>query len=248
MAYYVISDLHGQYQIFKELIYKINLTARDSLFVIGDAIDRGADGIKILMDLMRMPNSKLLIGNHEAMMLMSVNPSGELNLTGNKAELWLYSNGGNVTWEKYKKLSFGDRIRLLKWLKGCSLSTHIEVDGNPLLLTHSFFDERYIDVPYSDIPEDIIWQLVWESPFRWDTYVPLEEYYKRKETVVIGHVPVQRIRREYLLSSYRDKNLIVIDGGCAMSGSDKAGGICLRLDDMSEAVVAFEDVQKEARI
>lgn len=248
MSHYVISDLHGQYEIFKELLFKINYTARDRLYVIGDAIDRGTGGIRILTDLMKMPNARMLIGNHEAMMLMSVDPGGALKLPGSKAGLWMYSNGGTETWEKYTELSLNERIRLLKWLNKCPLSVTVDIDDRRFLLTHSFYDDRYIGPSYEDIPEEIVWQLVWKSPFRWDTYVSLEEYQKRKETIIIGHVPVLRIRRDLLsanrdsLKSYREGNLVVIDGGCAMSRTKNAGGICLKLEDMSETAVSFEDV------
>ena len=48
---------------------QINLQPEDTLYVLGDVIDRNPDGIKILRQIMAMPNAKMLLGNHELMMM-----------------------------------------------------------------------------------------------------------------------------------------------------------------------------------
>ena len=56
--FYVISDLHGYpFEKFQELLKKAEFTDADYLFVLGDVIDRGMDGIKYLKWL---PNIHLL--------------------------------------------------------------------------------------------------------------------------------------------------------------------------------------------
>ena len=65
---YVLSDIHGNLQRFKSIMAQINLQTNDTLYVLGDVIDRYAGGIKILRQIMRMPNTKMLIGNHEYML------------------------------------------------------------------------------------------------------------------------------------------------------------------------------------
>ena len=51
MSTYAISDLHGQYDIFEKLLDVIDFSENDFLYVLGDAIDRGPDGIKILQKI-----------------------------------------------------------------------------------------------------------------------------------------------------------------------------------------------------
>ena len=51
MSTYVISDIHGQYEPFKRILQQINFSDDDVLYVLGDAIDRGPDGIKILKEI-----------------------------------------------------------------------------------------------------------------------------------------------------------------------------------------------------
>ena len=67
---YVMSDLHGYpMEKFLEIMKNINFSSEDFLYVLGDVIDRGRDGVKLLKWLMQNSNTQLLLGNHEDMML-----------------------------------------------------------------------------------------------------------------------------------------------------------------------------------
>ena len=67
MAAYVLSDIHGQYNLFTDVLNKINLKDSDTLYVLGDVLDRGDNPIKVLLKLMEMPNAVCIVGNHELM-------------------------------------------------------------------------------------------------------------------------------------------------------------------------------------
>lgn len=69
MATYVISDIHGQYDMFIELLDKIQFQNTDTLYILGDILDRGPHPIKTLMKFMEMPNVICIVGNHEYMAL-----------------------------------------------------------------------------------------------------------------------------------------------------------------------------------
>lgn len=94
MSVYAVSDIYGQLDIFLAGLKKIDLQADNQLYVIGDAIDRGPDGIRILQYIMEHPNIDLLIGNHELLMLNSVDPEGKKKCNGPDSDLWTYYNGG----------------------------------------------------------------------------------------------------------------------------------------------------------
>ena len=40
MATYVVSDIHGEYDMFVELLEKISLREDDTLYILGDILDR----------------------------------------------------------------------------------------------------------------------------------------------------------------------------------------------------------------
>ena len=62
---YVMSDLHGCYEKYSKMLSLINLKETDTLYILGDIVDRGEGGIKILLDLMGRKNVIALRGNHD---------------------------------------------------------------------------------------------------------------------------------------------------------------------------------------
>ena len=69
---YVMGDIHGNMRRFNSVMEQIHLTADDTLYVLGDVIDRYPDGLVILRKLMAMPNVKMILGDHEYMMLRAI--------------------------------------------------------------------------------------------------------------------------------------------------------------------------------
>ena len=99
---YVMSDIHGNEKRFNSIMKQINLQECDTLYVLGDVVDRYYGGIRILRTLMKMPNVIMLLGNHEYMMLNAIDASSKISTEEvkngycNEINLW-YNNGGDVT-------------------------------------------------------------------------------------------------------------------------------------------------------
>ena len=55
--------------MFMELLEAINFKETDTLYVLGDVLDRGPHPIKVLRKLMEMPNAICMVGNHELIAL-----------------------------------------------------------------------------------------------------------------------------------------------------------------------------------
>ena len=76
MPRYAISDLHGCPKTFRKLLHEINLTTNDELFLLGDYLDRGPDGmgvIKLIWTLqIKGYTVTCLRGNHEQMFFNAV--------------------------------------------------------------------------------------------------------------------------------------------------------------------------------
>lgn len=66
---YIMSDIHGQYNRFKNLLHQLNLQNEDKLYILGDVVDRGPHPMKILQYMMKHQNIIHIIGNHEVMAL-----------------------------------------------------------------------------------------------------------------------------------------------------------------------------------
>lgn len=62
---YACSDIHGHYDQYVAMLSQLSLRPDDTLYILGDVIDRGPDGVKILQDMMARPNVVPILGNHE---------------------------------------------------------------------------------------------------------------------------------------------------------------------------------------
>lgn len=88
--HYAMSDIHGMYGSYMEAIRQ--LKDNDTLYVIGDAIDRGKNGIKILKDIIsrqhggKKPRVVFLLGNHENQMIDVLSAIRQYRLSKNQIE------------------------------------------------------------------------------------------------------------------------------------------------------------------
>ena len=62
---YVISDIHGEFELFVSLIKHINFSNEDSLYVCGDIIDKGPQSVRVAKYISHLKNVHCIIGNHE---------------------------------------------------------------------------------------------------------------------------------------------------------------------------------------
>ena len=249
MAVYAVSDLHGQYDIFIEGLERIGFGESDELYMIGDAIDRGPDGIRILQYVKDHKNMDLLIGNHEFMMMNSVDSNGYDECSGPDWLIWLYGNGGDRTFDQYCRLELRERQSLLLWLRRRYVMKTMDVGGRSFCLTHSYFLEGLENKTYDEMSYEDIWNIVWKSVYREDEDTCGQDIYGNYDYIFItGHVPVIRIMRELPghsdfneLSLFRKGNFIDIDGGCAAGRHEgiNNGAIFLRLDDMEAFPIKF---------
>ena len=128
---YCASDLHGDYTKYRSLLEKISLRDRDTLYILGDVIDRGPDGIKILRDMMVRPNVVPILGNHEFVAaaclgwlldditeesLAALGPAQLGALQG-----WM-NNGGTPTFLAVCALSREEREEILEYIKEMELT------------------------------------------------------------------------------------------------------------------------------
>ena len=62
---YVVSDLHGEFELFVSMLDKIRFSKNDVLYVLGDVIDKGNESVRLLAYISECDNIKCIIGNHE---------------------------------------------------------------------------------------------------------------------------------------------------------------------------------------
>lgn len=217
---YVISDIHGCYDEYLALLEKIGFTQEDDLYVLGDAMDRGPEPIKVIKDLMDRPNVCYILGNHDLMMLdvmerLAVDIS-EDSLEGLTMDLmeryhhWL-GEGGMETAAQFQKLSKEERADIMDFLQCAPLYDTVEHDGSLYILVHAGlgnFD------PHKELEAYTMHELVWERPNYQTAYFPGKPIY-----VVTGHTPTPLIRPDCQPLVYRENGHIAMDCGCVFGGA-----------------------------
>lgn len=111
---YVIADIHGCSKTLLALLNKLTVNVKqDTVYFLGDYVDRGPDSKGVLDIVMSLPNAVCHKGNHEDMMLKGL--AGE--------EQWLNDwilNGGRETITSFpgyevdeKYINFMNSLRLI---------------------------------------------------------------------------------------------------------------------------------------
>lgn len=232
-----MSDIHGRYNEYSEMLKKINFerfSMDDKVYILGDVIDRGPDGVKILQHIMEHPKSiELLMGNHERMMLDAVLNEGRQN---DAFGLWMY-NGGRSTYEAYNKLSKLEQSQLINFLSNLPYSRTIRVGFKVYELVHSspLMSEREIEANMRHFPSWAINMSAQELML----WLPMSEHYiLGNKVVVFGHRCTKLYQSGKPYRVYKNKYMVGIDCGCSYKdGNGRLG--CLRLDDGAEYYVGF---------
>ena len=226
---YVMSDIHGHMQLFRSVMKQIKLQPEDTLYVLGDVIDRNGEGIRILRELMAMPNVKMTLGNHELMMLQALYYAEPEDAFSYIPPLYRwYNNGGLVTHEHLKRLRKAFRAEMFVYLDALPVNRAVYVCGKRYLLSHAAPVEDYprYAYRYENAREFAVWKRYRAGEHR------IEDY-----TLIFGHTPTSYYQNVMPMEIWQGRNCIGIDCGCAYPNGRLA---CLRLED--RAVFYSEDV------
>ena len=227
---YVTSDLHGYPLLdFLKLLEKARFSDADDLIVLGDVIDRNNDGgISLLRWMLQQVNVRMILGNHEAMMLACRFLFGAITderlARFDQAKMSLLStwmmNGAEPTLKAMRDLFHedGDTAQeILEYLEDAPLYEIVEVPGRRYLLTHSGLGRFAPDKRLSAYTPD---DFLWNRP-------KLTDRYYQKTVTVFGHTPTDFYGTEYVVKMLRTSTWIDIDTGAASGKSP----MLLRLDD-----------------
>ena len=222
---YVLSDPHGCFDKYCQMLQTIDFRPQDTLYVLGDVVDRGPDGIRILRDMMNRPNVYPILGNHEFMMavclrfLMREITEESLSALG-EAEMgalndWLI-NGGSPTMKAFRALSSEERSEVLEYLGEFTLYEEVRAGGHDYLLVHAGLGNFSPEKPLEEYsPADFI-----------EGRPDYARRYWPDRFVVSGHTPTRLIPENPSPDRiYRANNHIAIDCGCTFGGA--LGAICL---------------------
>ncbi|MBO4394901.1 MAG: metallophosphoesterase [Eubacterium sp.] len=229
---FLCSDIHGDLDKYMKAL---DIVGDNELIIVGDVIDRGDNGLDILLDTMNRDNVTLMMGNHEGMMLDFLFGGG---LYG---RAWLNPcNGGEITCDAFMKNEKVNDKALSDYLSHLPVS----IDFGDVFLVHGMPVPEKMDPNASmnnpvyrykdDYPDYYLEQCLWKSLFKEGSLNPIQKKRNRKTTYYVGHVITQYAQdyygqgkmtgdsgHEILAITAKDGSVMYnLDGGCAMCSSE----------------------------
>lgn len=212
---YAISDLHGCYEKYIKMLEKISFNDNDILYVLGDVIDRGDGGIKILFDMMNRKNVRAIIGNHESLALSSLKAIMN-NTPVNKTALHLWmGSDGEPTKEAFSKLNHDEQNQIIDYIESFSVYDEITVENQKFHLSHTLPEYN----PNKAIHDVSFLEFIYGEP-------DYDKKYADDVLFITGHTPTVLINPYYKGKIVKQNNHIAIDCGAVFS-TGRLGCICL---------------------
>ena len=221
---YLVSDLCGNYEKFKDLLSAISFSDADSLYLLGDLVDYGDASIELVEDLSLRLNVYPMAGEHDYKAARMLSGFDKMLSSGENPDVtfiremqeWV-SDGGQTTLDAYRTLDKDRREGVLEYLFDLPLFEEVSVGDKDYLLLHmGLAKERAGEDLYDLAPEDFF-----STPL---TKAGLPQ---GGITVAVGHKPTESGKIEY------GKNCIFLD--CGVKDGGKLG--CLCLETMDETYV-----------
>ena len=223
---YVISDLHGQYDSYEKLLKKIHFTDDDTLYLLGDVLDYGDGGLRILNDAMGRSNVFPILGDHEmtaARLLhrMRLQEQGKKPPSAafqKEFSAWITTGGGMPTVTAFRLLNDEEQDSVLEYLREeCVPYELAEVGKKTFLLVHAGIPAGCTADGLDDCP---VKELI-------TGHAEFPQEAPEGMTLVTGHTPTEELDEENGGRALFSEHHIAIDCGAADGGF----ACCLCLDD-----------------
>ena len=196
---YAISDIHGNSLTFRYMVEeKIQLKKEDTLYLLGDYIDRGPDSKGVIDYIFELQAAGFRVltlrGNHEQLLIDSMEDSDSY-------ALWV-NNGGVQTMQSFQIKTFTElEQKYLDFFMG--LVYYVETEH--YFLVHAGFNfnrNDFLEDTYS-----MLWIRHWHHS--------LDKSLLNGKTIIHGHTPISLDRMKEM-AKFQEYPVLDIDGGCFM--------------------------------
>ena len=188
---YCISDIHGEYELFRKLLKKIDFSDFDEMYICGDIIDKGKSSVKLAKYISSFSNIYCILGNHELAFLkyyhsiLEASPS-DFEEVLKKLKSYFPNDGYLLDWD------------LVDWFD--SLPAYIEKDDFICVHAGIPLDDYQNLIPFSRVSVE---ELVHDRKFKEPNVV-----HDNPKCVFFGHTQTDCICGKSRVLGYRkNKNL-----------------------------------------
>ena len=201
---YIIADIHGCFKTFKKLVTKgIKLKKSDTLYLLGDYIDRGPDSRAVIDFILELRKSKYKVhtlrGNHEQFLLDSLKDE-EVN------EFWVNYCGGNAALSSFKIRSVSELSK-----------EHLDFFNQ----TQYYLETDYFFLVHAGLNFSIANPLEDKEAMLSTRKHIINRKFLQNRVLIHGHTPISMIK----LMSQKMKNRINLDGGCVFEDYEGLGNL-----------------------
>jgi len=226
---FAIADIHGCCRTFRLLLEKIEFSKQDTLYLLGDYIDRGPDSKGVIDLILELQSDgyhiRPLLGNHEAMLLQLLQSCVDEHLNE-----WLV-NGGQATLKSYGVNHPVDIPQEhIDFMRSLSLfhctDTHI--------LVHAGLDFDLED-PFSKEGEQAM---------LWDRCQLSNRVKQKGRTLVVGHT----IRHGDEIRRSLNSDIVTIDNGCYMGASLEGRGSLVAVELQCGSLMVQNNIESSANL
>ena len=222
---WVIPDVHGHLATLKSMVKdRIALSKDDSLYFLGDYIDRGPESKGVIDFIINLQDSgydiNYIRGNHEDYCIRAWETDQKRFLFRSDIEKDWRKNGGNRTLESFGAKRPRDISKFyIDWMKNAKYFIELE----DYILVHAGMNFK-IDNPFEDTRS-----MMWIRDFKVD---------KNKiagKKIIHGHVPVEMT----LIDLFRNNNydFISLDNGIYYDNREGFGNLLALNLDTKEIVI-----------
>ena len=226
---YAVSNLHGNYAKFKELLKAISFKDTDIMYVLGDIVDYGEESMERVGDLSIRYNVYPIVGEHDYTAVKMLSGFEKMLKSGEtpdkkfiaKMTEWA-ADGGQVTLDAFRTLDAEMREGIIDYLSDMTLYEEVRAGGKDYLLVHAGIAGFKKGVDLESLkPEAFFTEAL-----------DLTKKYFDDVTVVVGHNPTTE-------ENGGNGKIFFGNGSIAIDCGEARGGTigCLRLDDLKEFYV-----------
>ena len=213
---YVMGGIYGYKRRFEDVMQQINLKRADRLYILGDALGESMDGLALLVELMQIPNVKLLLGLQEVTIrrhISSLMRYGEVKVEAVRSEKPLYQNLFQLSQRMQKQV--------LNFINRSAINVDVRVGDTEYLLVYGAPMEA---CPYEGEDQERereFFALAETLPPDWE---PMDH-----RVVVSNGAPTEVYQDGEPARIWYGNQQIAIN--CAMDHPSQGRLCCLRLDD-----------------
>lgn len=224
MTNYACSDIHGLKERYDHMMEYIK--EEDTLYLLGDVIDRGKDGIAILLDVMKRKNVVMLLGNHEYMMKQYYDAKYDLikdPMMKKEVTTRWKMNHSEPTRQAFEKLPNTTQEEILKFIAQLPvIIADLHINDQIYYLVHGCPIQQLHEGTWNC--QDIEKQGYMIESAVWNRMEGKEKFFNDR-CVIVGHTPTLYYQScmpyeiWYRGASCKDTDLINIDCGCAANNA-----------------------------